>query len=80
MATVAGGAEVLIPATPAVLRIHRCPVVLMAEYAFESGKAGGIDMAVGARAPFASVLARVYREILAVVIPVGRRPGARGMA
>ena len=63
-----------------MLVIHAGPVVLVAEDAFKGRKAGGVDVAIRAVVPLLSVSARVDREVLRVMIPIGRRPRSGGMA
>lgn len=59
-----------------MLVVHVCLIVLVTIYALEYRVIRRVDMAIGAGVPLFPVLARVNREILRIVIPICRRPGA----
>lgn len=74
MAIQAGRALPRIAGATAVFVIHFRLAVLVAQDALEYGIVGRIDMAVIAVVPRLAMPARVDREVLRVVVPVGRRP------
>lgn len=76
----AGITVVLIAVFAAVFVVHLGLVVLMTEDALEDGKVRGVDVTIGTLIPFLAVFAGIDREILRVVIPVGRCPGRRSVA
>lgn len=72
-------AEILVALPFLVLVIHAGLVVFMAEDALKCRKARGVDMTIRAIVPLLAMLARVDREVLCVMIPVGRRPRSSGV-
>lgn len=80
MAGKAGGRIVAVSADSLMFTVHVCLVVLMAVDAAELAVIRWIGVAVGTKAPFSVVLARIYREILSIMIKRGRNPGTFGMA
>jgi hypothetical protein len=72
--SIARRAEVLVPLLFFVFVVHLCLVMFVTEDALKHGKARGIDMAIGAIVPFLTVLAGIDREVLRIMIPIGRNP------
>lgn len=79
MAGKAGGRIVAVSADSLMFTVHVCLVVLMAVDAAELAVIRRIGVAVGTKAPFSVVLARIHREVLSVVVERGRCPGIFGM-
>ena len=81
MAAVAGGARVLVSRDPAVLAVDlRLVRMLVTKDALEGLVVGRVLVALRAGAPLAAVLARIDREVGAVVVEGRGPPGGGGVA